>query len=84
MADKTKGQQLREELFYKKQTAFELKNKEQLAEVMEYAKEYMHYLDVAKTEREAVIYTIEKLEEAGFKAYNLGDKLEPGDKIIPL
>jgi len=81
MADKTKGQQLREDLFYKKKTAFELKNSEQLAEVMEYAKEYMHFLDVAKTEREAVIYAIEKLEAAGFKAYNLGDKLEAGDKI---
>ncbi len=81
MADKTKGQQLREDLFYKKKTAFELKNSEQLAEVMEYAKEYMHFLDVAKTEREAVIYAIEKLEAAGFKAYKLGDKLEAGDKI---
>ena len=81
MADKTKGQQLHEDLFYKKKTAFELKNSEQLAEVMEYAKEYMHFLDVAKTEREAVIYAIEKLEAAGFKAYNLGDKLEAGDKI---
>ncbi len=81
MADKTKGQQLHDELFYKKKNAFELKNKDQLAEVMEYAKEYMHYLDVAKTEREAVIYTIEKLEAAGFKAYTLGDKLEAGDKI---
>ena len=81
MADKTKGQQLREDLFYTKKTAFELKNSEQLAEVMEYAKEYMHFLDVAKTEREAVIYAIEKLEAAGFKAYQLGDKLEAGDKI---
>ena len=81
MADMTKGQQLHEDLFYKKKTAFELKNSEQLAEVMEYAKEYMHFLDVAKTEREAVIYAIEKLEAAGFKAYNLGDKLEAGDKI---
>ncbi len=81
MADKTKGQQLRDELFYKKKSAFELKNKEQLAEVMEYAKEYMHYLDVAKTEREAVIYTVEKLEEAGFRPYTLGEKLEARDKI---
>ena len=81
MADKTKGQQLREDLFYKKKTAFELKNSEQLAEVMEYAKEYMHFLDVAKTEREAVIYAIEKLEAAGFRAYTLGEKLEAGDKI---
>ena len=48
---------------------------------MEYAKEYMHFLDVAKTEREAVIYAIEKLEAAGFRAYKLGEKLEAGDKI---
>lgn len=81
MADKTKGQQLKEELFYTKKSAFEVKTNEQLAEAMEYAKEYMHFLDVAKTEREAVIYTIEKLEAAGFRAYTLGEKLEAGDKI---
>lgn len=81
MADKTKGQQLKEELFYTKKSAFELKTKEQLDAVQEYAKEYMHFLDVAKTEREAVIYAIEKLEAAGFRAYTLGEKLEAGDKI---
>lgn len=81
MADKTKGQQLKEELFYTKKSAFEVKTHDQLAEAMEYAKEYMHFLDVAKTEREAVIYAIEKLEAAGFRAYTLGEKLEPGDKI---
>ena len=81
MADKTKGQQLKEELFYTKKSAFEVKTHEQLAEAMEYAKEYMHFLDVAKTEREAVLYAIEKLEAAGFRSYKLGDKLEAGDKI---
>ncbi len=81
MADKTKGQQLKEELFYTKKSAFELKTKEQLDAVQEYAKEYMHFLDVAKTEREAVLYAIEKLEAAGFRSYTLGEKLEAGDKI---
>jgi len=81
MEEKTKGQKLKEELFYSKKNAFDIKSAEQLAEAKEYAKDYMAYLDACKTEREAVVYTAEMLEKAGFRAYQLGDKVEAGDKI---
>ena len=81
MADKTKGQILREELFYKKKNAFECKSKTDLDAVMDYAEGYKKFIDAAKTEREAVVYAIQMLENAGFHAYKLGEKLTPGDKI---
>ena len=51
MADKTKGQTLREELFYTKKNAFEIKTPEELAQAKEYAAGYTAWLDKSKTER---------------------------------
>ncbi|MBE6569221.1 MAG: aminopeptidase [Ruminococcaceae bacterium] len=81
MADKTKGQALKEQLFYKKKTAFEIKTQEDLAAAQKYAEGYKTYLDNAKTEREAVAYSAKMLEEAGFREYTLGEKLNPGDCV---
>ena len=41
----------------------------------------MHFLDAAKTERESVVESIKIAEAAGFKAYNLGDRINVGDKL---
>ncbi|MBQ7921329.1 MAG: aminopeptidase [Clostridia bacterium] len=81
MADKTKGQALKEQLFYKKKTAFERKNQKELAAAQKYAEGYKIFLDKAKTEREAVEYSEKMLEEAGFRRYTLGEKLNPGDCV---
>ena len=81
MADKTKGQLLREELFYTKKSAFETMKQVELDAVMDYAEGYKKFIDAAKTERESVVYAVKMLEDAGFHAYKLGDKLTPGDKI---
>ncbi len=81
MSDKTKGQLLKEELFYKKKSAFELKSTEDLAKAKEYAAEYAAWLDQSKTEREAVIASIEMLEKAGYREYKLGDKITAGDNL---
>ena len=45
MADKTKGQTLRDELFYVKKNAFEIKTPEELAAAKEYAAGYTAWLD---------------------------------------
>lgn len=81
MSEKTKGQLLKDELFYKKKSAFELRNCEELDEAKKYASGYAAWLDKSKTEREAVIAAIELLENAGFRAYTLGEKLTAGDKV---
>ncbi len=81
MADKTKGQLLKEELFYKKKNAFEVRNSEELAAAKKYAVDYAAWLDHSKTEREAVVASVALLEAAGYRAYNVGDKLAAGDKV---
>ncbi len=81
MSEKTKGQTLKEELFYSKKSAFELRTAEELNAAKEYAKGYAEWLDQSKTEREAVASSIALLEKNGYKEYNLGDKLSAGDKF---
>ncbi len=79
--EKTKGQLLAEEVFYKKKSAFESWSAEELTAAKDYCAGYAKYLDEGKTEREAVIASIKMLEEAGFRAYKIGDKLQKGDKV---
>ncbi len=82
MSDKkTKGQILHDELFYKKKNAFNEKTKEELAFATDYAKGYVKFLDSSKTEREAVVTSIAMLEKEGYREYNLGDKINAGDKL---
>lgn len=81
MSDKTKGQTLKEELFYKKKNAFELRSADELAKAKEYAKEYAAWLDASKTEREAVKASIELLKKHGYSEYRMGDKINVGDKL---
>ncbi len=81
MAEKTKGQLLKEELFYKKKTAFELRSADELKAAKEYAIDYAKWMDESKTEREAVEASIKMLSAAGYKEYHVGDKLTAGDKV---
>lgn len=72
--------ELKEKLFYSKKNVFENASDDAEA-AYEYAKNYMHFLDAAKTERESVIESIKIAEAAGFKSYELGDKINVGDKL---
>ncbi len=80
MSEKTKSEMLKEELFYKKESLFEIKSAEELEAAKKYSDEYCAYLDNSKTEREAVNVTIAHLEKFGYKKYELGDKVEVGGK----
>ena len=68
---------LKEQLFYSKKNVFETADAEP---AYEYARDYMRFLDAAKTEREAVREGIRMAEAAGFTAWELGEKLSVGDK----
>lgn len=81
MSEKTKGQTLKDELFYKKKNVFEVKTPEELAAAKEYGKNYVAWLDNVKTEREAVKNSIVMLEKEGYREYKLGDKISVGDKL---
>lgn len=72
--------ELKEKLFYKKASVYEKANDEAIDKAYDFAKDYMRYLDDAKTEREAVDAAIVIAEAAGFVPYTIGQKLNVGDK----
>ena len=78
--EKTKAQEMLDKLSYKKKNVFEESSAEEIKEIFEYAKGYMHYLDEAKTEREATNASIAMIEKQGYTEYKFGDKLSVGDK----
>lgn len=69
------------ELKYEKKDIYQTLDKKTLLEVDEYAKEYMNFLNQAKTERLCVDYALEMLDKAGFVDMNQKEKLEAGDKV---
>lgn len=71
---------LSEELFYKKKSVYEAADDTVVDDAYAFAAPYAAFLDAAKTEREAVKESIRIAEEAGFKPYTFGMKLNAGEK----
>lgn len=69
------------DLTYKRKNVYALADESELKAISDYAEGYKKYLDNGKTEREAVSETIDMIEEKGYKAYTLGDQINPGDKL---
>lgn len=53
----------------------------EITKVEKYCEGYKEYLDKSKTEREAVITSIEMAEKRGFVEYEYGKKYKAGDKV---
>ena len=68
-------------LRYEKKTVYELAGAKVVDEAYEYAKNYVKFLDAAKTEREAVVQSVRIAEAAGYRAWNFGDAINVGDKL---
>ena len=67
-----------EELFYSKKPAFDRVDFDQASD---YAEGYKAFLDIGKTEREAVTAMVNLARNAGFSPYQRGMALQPGDRI---
>ncbi len=80
MSEKTQGQKMQEELFYKKKNYFEEASSEKISALYDYCRGYMSFLDSAKTEREAVVSAVNMAKDAGYTEYVFGQKLKAGDK----
>ena len=65
MSEKTKGEQLREELLMNPKNLTETMTAEELKTAYDFCEGYKSFLNAAKTEREAVITAIALLEKAG-------------------
>ena len=68
-------------LRYEKKTVYELAGATVVEEAYEYAKNYVKFLDAAKTEREAVVESVRIAEAAGYRAGKFGDPINVGDKL---
>lgn len=77
--EKTEGERLCDELMYNAQSIWETTDNQK--EINTFCKEYIKFLNNAKTERLAVIEGIKILEKAGFKPLDTFKKLKAGDKV---
>lgn len=80
MSEKTNGQLLAEKLTYKNENGFDTLDEKELSAANDYAVGYKRFLDMSKTEREAVNTAVKMAEENGFKPYTFGTRLNAGDK----
>lgn len=82
MADKTKSEELKEQLFIKKKNGRLLSDEAVLCKADEFCVGYKKFLDDAKTERMAVDAAIELAKKAGFLEYERGKKYKAGDRYF--
>ncbi|MBQ8683195.1 MAG: aminopeptidase [Clostridia bacterium] len=79
--EKSPAELLREQLTYKTKNGVAVLSTEEIAAADAYCAGYMHYLDVAKTEREAVDEAVAMAEAAGFVPFDPKAPLKAGDKV---
>ena len=81
MSEKTQGELLREQLLYTPKQAYRVLSEEEIATVTAYCEGYKHFLDVAKTEREAVIEAVSMAKERGFVPFDHTKTYKAGDRV---
>ena len=74
-------EELREALLAAPKNGFTRITAEQRAEMEDYCKRYMTFMDACKTEREATTWAVAEAEKYGFKPFVPGMDAKPGDKI---
>lgn len=79
--EKSKAEELKEKLFYNPKHASEVISQEESDRADAFCEEYKNFLNKAKTEREAVVYVLEKAKENGFVEFDRAKKYNAGDKV---
>lgn len=77
----TNTKNLEEKVLHKPSSLWDHYSQEDIKEAMDFNEDYKRYLDLGKTEREAVAESVRLLEENGFKDLSTFDSLSPGDKV---
>ncbi len=78
---KSVSSELKKKLFAKKENGAKKLSAEETAKADEFCEGYKVFLNGAKTEREAVKYTIAAAEKAGFTPYDRTKSYKPGDRV---
>ncbi len=71
----------REELFYETKNVYEKADEAQVKAIYDFAEGYKTYLSASRTERLAVREAVKLAEARGFRAWEPGEPVKPGDKI---
>ena len=77
----TRGELLRKALCYEKKNGYDRLIPGELEAMEAYCTGYKQFLNRSKTERECVASTVALATAAGFKPYERGMELKPGDKV---
>ena len=72
---------LEKKLFQPKENGWETVDERKKEEIFSFSKDYMNFLNRAKTEREFIQETIKMARQNGYKDIMEFEKLQPGDKI---
>ena len=80
---KSKGQKLAEKLCWDYPNIAK-KEPSQFEKADEFCKEYKHFIDTCKTERECVNYAEIRLVNAGYTRIDYDKKYKPGDKVYEI
>ena len=81
MAEKTKAERLSEQLLMKKKHAVHRLDEKEIVNADKFSEEYIRFLNEAKTEREAVLFSVGLAKKNGFKEFDARSKYKAGDKI---
>lgn len=81
MSEKSKSELLKEELFMGRKNGRLVASDETLLAADNYCENYKKFLDLAKTEREAVNVAIKMAQKAGFSEFQFGKEYNAGDKV---
>ena len=77
-------EQLKEELFNKKESGWLNISDEEKIKIFEFSKDYMNFLNKSKTEREAIKEVKNILDKNGFKNLIEYNSLNAGDKVYSI
>ena len=78
---KTEAEMLREKLIMNKKNGASKLTEEQVNICDNFCEDYKIFMNKAKTEREAVKYSLELLKKCGFTEFDINKKYNPGDKV---
>lgn len=79
--EKSQAELLKEKLFYTRKNAAAACSAEEIAAADMFCAGYKAFLNAAKTEREAVTYTVKKAEACGFVPFVRDKKYAAGEKV---
>lgn len=77
----TSGQSLRDILCYRPKNGYDRITPEELDRIETYCGNYKQFLNACKTERDCVDFIVNLAERSGFRVYQRGMELRPGDRI---